>query len=194
MWSGLVPLCDHGAMRIYTKTGDDGTTGLYGGERVSKASERVAAYGTVDELNSVLGWARATKLPDAVDAVLGDAQEQCFRLGAFVAAAADRDPGIAPLDDDDVGSLEAAIDASQEGLPRLRTFVLPGGCEGAARLHLARTVCRRAERALTALAEGDEADPIWLRWVNRLSDLLFVQARVVNHAAGVPDIPWEPKA
>jgi cob(I)alamin adenosyltransferase len=177
-------------MRIYTRTGDDGTTGLYGGARVSKASERVDVYGTVDELNAALGWARAAGLPAEVDTVLAAAQEGCFRIGAFLASAPGKDPGIARVTDADITGFERAIDRLEEGLAPLKTFVLPGGAEGAARLHLARTVCRRAERALVALAAREPVDPLHVRWLNRLSDLLFVQARATNKAAGVADVPW----
>ena len=179
-------------MRIYTKTGDDGTTGLFGGVRVSKACARVDAYGTVDELNATLGWARSTGLPPEVDRVLGHVQEDCFRLGAFLAAAPGKDPGIARLTEADVTRLERAIDRLEDGLPPLKTFILPGGCEGAARLHLARTVCRRAERALVGLAAHEALDALFVHWINRLSDLLFVQARAANAAAGVADVPWAP--
>lgn len=179
-------------MRIYTRTGDDGTTGLYGGGRVRKDAERVEVYGTVDELNAALGWARAAGLPPEVDRVLERAQEGCFRIGAFLAAAPGKDPGIARLGDADVLAFEQAIDALEQGLEPLKTFVLPGGVEGAARLHLARTVCRRAERALVGLAAREAVDPLQVRWLNRLSDLLFVQARAANRAAGVPDVPWHP--
>jgi cob(I)alamin adenosyltransferase len=179
-------------MRIYTRTGDDGTTGLYGGARVSKAAERVEVYGTVDELNAVLGWARAAKLPPEIDRVLERAQEGCFRLGAFLAVAPGKDPGILRLGDGDILAFEQAIDALEAGLQPLKTFVLPGGVEGAARLHLARTVCRRAERALVGLSARETVDPLHVRWLNRLSDLLFVQARAANRAAGVPDVPWHP--
>lgn len=181
-------------MRIYTKTGDDGTTGLFGGARVSKASDRVEAYGTVDELNAALGWARAAGLPAAIDRTLERAQEDCFRLGAFLATSPGKDPGIARLTDDDVRRFELAIDALEAGLAPLQTFVLPGGAEGAARLHVARTICRRAERVLVDLAERSPqgtVDPLFVRWLNRLGDLLFVQARAANAAAGVVDVPWK---
>lgn len=179
-------------MRIYTRTGDDGSTGLYGGGRVSKAAERVEVYGTVDELNATVGWARAAGLPGGIDRVLERVQEGCFRIGAFLATAAGKDPGITPISDADVTALEHAIDQLEVGLSPLKTFVLPGGSEGAARLHLARTVCRRAERALVGLASREAVDGVHVRWLNRVSDLLFVQARAANHAAGVPDVPWLP--
>lgn len=179
-------------MRIYTKTGDDGTTGLFGGLRVSKATDRVDAYGTVDELNAVLGWTRAAGLPGELDRVLERVQEDCFRLGAFLATAPGKDPGIARLTDADVALLERAIDRIEDDLAPLKTFVLPGGGEGAARLHVARTVCRRAERAVVDLAARESVDAVLVRWLNRLSDLLFVQARAANVAAGVSDVPWHP--
>lgn len=181
-------------MRIYTKTGDDGTTGLYGGLRLSKAAHRVEAYGTVDELNAVLGWARAAGLPGELDRTLERVQDDCFRLGAFLACAPGKDPGVARLSDADVARLEQAIDRLEADLPPLRTFVLPGGGEAAARLHVARTVCRRAERAVVGLAAAEALDGVFVRWLNRLSDLLFVQARAANAAAGVADVPWLPRA
>ena len=179
-------------MRIYTRTGDDGTTGLYGGGRVSKAAERVEVYGTVDEMNAAVGWARAAGLPGDIDRVLERVQEGCFRIGAFLATVAGKDPGIARITEAEVTALEHAIDQAEVGLTPLKTFVLPGGCEGAARLHFARTVCRRAERALVGLASRESVDPLHVKWLNRVSDLLFVQARAANRAAGVADVPWQP--
>jgi cob(I)alamin adenosyltransferase len=180
-------------MRIYTRTGDDGSTGLYGGARVSKACARVDAYGQVDELNAVLGWVRASAPPPEIDRVLERSQEGCFRLGAFLACAPGRDPGIARISEADVAGFEQAIDELEQGLKPLASFILPGGSEAAARLHLARTVCRRAERALVALAATEVVDGIFVRWLNRLGDLLFVQARFANAAAGVDDVPWQPR-
>lgn len=180
-------------MRIYTRTGDDGSTGLLGGARVSKACARVEAYGSVDELNAMLGWARAVRQVDEIDRVLERAQEGCFRLGAFLAATPGRDPGIQRLTDTDVQSFEQAIDRLEEGLKPLTSFVLPGGCEQAARLHVARTVCRRAERAVVALGEHEALEVTFVRWLNRLGDLLFVQARAANAAAGHDDVPWQPR-
>jgi cob(I)alamin adenosyltransferase len=180
-------------MRIYTRGGDDGTTGLFGGTRVSKADLRVAAYGEIDELNAVLGWVRAERPDGDVDEVLATAQDACFRLGAHLAAAPDKDPGIRGVSDEDVAGFERAIDALEGELAPLKTFILPGGSELGARLHLARTVCRRAERGLVALAQTEDVDPAFVRWVNRLSDLLFVQARVANHRAGEAETPWKPR-
>lgn len=178
-------------MRIYTRTGDDGTTGLFGGARLRKDDVRVSAYGRVDELNAALGWARAAPLPARLDVLLADAQERCLRMGAFLACAPSKDPGIEGLAQADVERLERAIDELEADLEPLKSFVLPGGCEAAARLHVARTVCRRAERGLVTLGAG--ADPLFVRWINRLSDLLFVQARWANHDAGCPDVLWQPR-
>ncbi len=184
-------------MKIYTRTGDDGSTGLYGGGRVSKADPRVDAYGRVDEANAVIGFARAACLPPEIDAVLGGVQTALFEVGAWLAAPAALRHGLPTLRDEEVAALESAIDSLESTLPPIRNFVLPGGCEGASRLHLARTTMRRAERAVVALGSlepGDPVDPLILRYLNRLSDLLFVQARAANRAAGVPDVPWAPRA
>ncbi|MCB9596945.1 MAG: cob(I)yrinic acid a,c-diamide adenosyltransferase [Sandaracinaceae bacterium] len=177
-------------MKIYTKGGDAGETGLFGGTRISKASARVSAYGEVDELNSTLGVVRATGVPDDVDALLAGIQSELFGLGAELAARPGKKLGIAPVDDAQVEALEAAIDRAEEELEPLETFILPGGAMPAAQLHVARTVCRRAERAIVALGEGEVRGEV-LRYVNRLSDLLFVLARLVNHRVGVPDVPWK---
>jgi len=178
-------------MKIYTRTGDDGTTGLLGGRRVSKADARVAAYGDVDEANAAVGFARAAGLPAPVDALLARAQSTLFQVGAALATPPDRQSGTAPVSAADVAVLEAGIDALEADLPPLRSFILPGGAEGAARLHLARTVCRRAERAVVGLSSREPVDPLLVRYLNRLSDLLFVQARSTNRAAGVADVPWK---
>lgn len=180
-------------MKIYTRGGDDGSTGLFGGVRVSKADARVEAYGGIDELNAVLGWVRAGGPSEHVDAVLGSAQDTCFRLGAWLASAPGKDPGVTPVGDEDVDELEAAIDAMETELEPLKTFILPGGSEVGARLHVARTVCRRAERRMVALDEIATVEGVFIRWVNRLSDLLFVQARWVNHRARAPEIAWRPR-
>jgi cob(I)alamin adenosyltransferase len=179
-------------VKIYTKTGDAGETGLFGGARISKASARVEAYGDVDELNSVLGVARAEGTPDdALDVLLGGIQSRLFDLGAEIANAKGKDLGIPLVAEDDVVHLEDAIDRAEEDLAPLRTFVLPGGTRLSAHLHLARTVCRRAERRIVALgaAEGPLRGEV-IRYLNRLSDLLFVLARHANHRAGVADVPW----
>ena len=179
-------------MKIYTKTGDKGDTGLFGGARVSKASDRVDAYGEVDELNSVLGLARAESLAPELDTLLGTIQSTLFNLGAELATdpEAKVDVGVPLVADPDIESLERAIDTYEADLPELKTFVLPGGCRAAAAFHLGRTVCRRAERRLVGLAGHTELRAECVRYLNRLSDLLFVLARHANHASGVADVPW----
>ncbi len=180
-------------MKIYTKTGDAGETGLFGGARVSKASLRVEAYGEVDELNSAVGWARLQVSDPDLDAVLNQIQNDLFEVGAELGSTEDRKHKSAmPLiAEPQVEALERAIDKYEEGPPALTSFVLPGGSEGAARFHLARCVCRRAERSLVALGAQETFRGELLRYLNRLSDLLFVLARYANHAAGVEDIPWK---
>lgn len=182
-------------MKIYTRTGDDGTTSLYGGSRLSKGDPRVGAYGTIDETNSVLGLARAYGLPADVDEVLEAVQRDLFVLGAELASGhnADAKLGMDLIGPDDITRLEAAIDAAEQGLPALRTFILPGGAVAASTLHLARTVARRAERELVHLAGQSTVRPELVMYANRLSDLLFVLARRVNHAQGVGDVPWLPQ-
>ncbi len=182
-------------MKLYTKTGDQGETGLFGGARVSKASDRVAAYGTVDELNATLGVARAHVLPASVDEVLSRVQRDLFTLGAELASVPGKESniGIALLDDDDIARLEHAIDESEATLEPLRTFVLPGGTLGAASLHVARTVCRRAEREVVALRTQEPVRSATVVYLNRLSDLLFSLARSVNRSSSVADTPWVPR-
>jgi cob(I)alamin adenosyltransferase len=180
-------------MKIYTKTGDTGDTGLFGGARVSKASPRVDAYGEVDELNSAVGWARVAVSNPDLDALLNQIQNDLFEVGAELGSTDDRKKKSAmPLiTEPQVEALERAIDEYEEGPPALTSFVLPGGSEGAARFHLARCVCRRAERSLVALGAQENLRGELFRYVNRLSDLLFVLARYANHVAGVQDIPWK---
>ena len=182
-------------MKIYTKTGDHGETGLFGGARVSKASARVEAYGTVDELNAAIGVARAAGLPPDVDAVLASVQASLFTLGAELATVSGKEAslGIALLGPEDVSALERAIDASEAVLEPLRNFVLPAGSPAASALHLARTVCRRAERAVVGLPTEDEAREEIVVYLNRLSDLLFSFARQANQRAGFADVAWTPR-
>jgi cob(I)alamin adenosyltransferase len=181
-------------MKLYTKTGDDGTTGLFGGGRVKKASGRVEAYGTVDELNAVIGVARAGKLEAVTDSVLGAVQIDLFTLGAELACVPGKEAKMSMklLEAADAERLEKAIDAAEEGLPPLKTFILPGGSTQAAALHFARTVCRRAERAVLALDDVPARGEIVV-YLNRLSDLLFVLARKANATLGVEDVPWAPR-
>lgn len=179
-------------MKIYTKTGDRGDTGLFGGARVSKANPRVEAYGEVDELNSVLGLVLSEPFDEAISALLTSVQSRLFDLGAELATAPDSKVslGIPLLGEADVEALEQAIDRAESELAPLKTFVLPGGSRAAAYLHLARTVCRRAERRMVALASDESVRPEALRYVNRLSDALFVFARLANHRAAIADVPW----
>lgn len=181
-------------MKLYTKTGDDGTTGLFGGGRVKKASLRVEAYGTVDELNATIGVARATRLEAQTDDVLAAVQVDLFTLGAELACVPGKEEKMSMklLEGADAERLEHAIDAAEEGLPPLKSFVLPGGSAQAAALHLARTVCRRAERRVIAMDETPARSEIVV-YLNRLSDLLFVLARRANHVNGVEDVPWRPR-
>lgn len=179
-------------MRIYTRTGDNGTTGLLGGERVSKDSPRVEAYGSVDELNAHLGFA-LSKLwrHDTFRQILQQIQSDLFVIGAELASPVGREPVVAPVDEQQVAQLERHIDAIEQSLPRLRHFILPGGAEGAAALHVARTVCRRAERRVVSLFHVEPGNPHIITYLNRLGDLLFVMARAVNQAEGVEDIIWD---
>jgi cob(I)alamin adenosyltransferase len=178
-------------MKIYTKTGDTGETGLFNGTRVSKSDPRVAAYGDVDELSAWIGLVRADAPPGDVDERLGAVQRDLFALGAMLADPTHRIAkrvDKATLTPASVKALEGAIDAFEGELPALRRFIFAGGSPAAAKLHLSRAVCRRAERAVVGL--GDDADPIAVQYLNRLSDLLFVMARVVNHRAGVAEVEW----
>ena len=165
-------------MKIYTRGGDAGQTSLFDGTRVSKADPRVDAYGDIDELNAVLGLARSARLDAALDARLADP-------GMRVAGRAEK----ASLGADDIARLERWIDEADAELTPLRRFILPGGVAAAAALHLARTVCRRAERHIVGLGES-AVEPELIAYVNRLSDLLFVLARVANARAGAPDVEW----
>jgi cob(I)alamin adenosyltransferase len=181
-------------MKLYTKTGDDGTTGLFGGGRVAKASARVDAYGTVDETNAVLGVARATGLDPVLDAVLGAVQQDLFVLGAELACVPGKESklGMALVGAADIERLERAIDDADGACVPLSSFVLPGGSPQAAALHLARTVCRRAERAVLAMGDAPARREVVV-YLNRLSDLLFALARRANLVAAVPDVPWAPR-
>jgi cob(I)alamin adenosyltransferase len=178
-------------MKIYTRTGDDGTTGLFGGGRVRKCDARLDCYGTVDELNAALGLAMAAA-PEELQGLLREVQNELFVIGAHLATPeAGKAAALPTLDDSVVARLEMQIDAAEAELPALRQFVLPGGTEAAARLHLARTICRRAERLLVDFSLDRPVPVILLTYLNRLSDWLFVYARRVNHRAGVADVPWE---
>ncbi len=182
-------------MKIYTKGGDTGETSLFGGERVKKSAPRVCAYGEVDELNSVLGIAASEIADDDLQAKLRVIQSSLFDLGGELATPQsdegdDRRKGAARVSDGDVIELEGWIDELETELTPLRNFILPGGVKGAALLHLGRTVCRRAERNVIGLSEQERVAPLVVRYLNRLSDLLFVMARVVNRRADVAEPQW----
>jgi cob(I)alamin adenosyltransferase len=181
------------AMKIYTRTGDQGDTGLFGGARVSKADPRVAAYGDVDELNACLGVVRAQgEIAPDIHTLLEQLQKDLFAIGARLADPSDRISGRASktaVTGEDVARLEGWIDRLEAELPPLRRFILPGGSGAGAWLHLSRTVCRRAERAIVSLGT-EHVDQHLLIYVNRLSDLLFVLARAVNHRGGQPETEW----
>ncbi len=181
--------------RIYTRTGDSGETGLFGGGRVPKSNIRVEAYGSVDELNSVLGWT-ITLLAEADAGELRTVQSDLFTIGAQLATPEERTRGRRPLvpdlDPERINALENWIDRLERDLPELRTFILPGGSTGGAALHVARTVCRRAERRVVALAANETIADGIVTYLNRLSDLLFVLARSVNGRSGQPETPWLP--
>jgi cob(I)alamin adenosyltransferase len=184
-----------GRMRIYTRTGDDGSTGLLGPGRVSKADPRVEAYGCVDELNASLGVARALDTAGWFAATLDHAQPRLFVLGARLATAGEEPRArLEALADADIAALETAIDGFENELPPLTRFVLPGGTPLGAELHRARTVCRRAERRVVALADAHAIDPRGVRFLNRLADLLFVMARVANHRGGATETTWSARA
>jgi cob(I)alamin adenosyltransferase len=178
-------------VKIYTRTGDAGETSLFDGTRVSKHDPRVETYGDVDELNAWLGLARAQRVEASIDEDLLQLQRDLFALGAQLADPADKIAARvtkAVISDADVTRLEGLIDRLEAGVPPLRRFILAGGTPAGSALHVARAVCRRAERRMVAL--DPPVDPVLLRYVNRLSDLLFVMARAVNHRGGVPEIEW----
>ena len=172
--------------KIYTKTGDDGTTGLGDGTRVAKDSARVAAYGTVDELNSTIGFVLAQEIAAPIRETLTQVQHDLFDLGGELCI-----PGMAMIHDADVERLENTLDGFNADLPALKDFILPGGGMAAASCHLARTVCRRAEREVVTLSGKETVRPEAIRYLNRLSDLLFVLARVLARASGHGEVLWQ---
>jgi cob(I)alamin adenosyltransferase len=182
-------------MKIYTKTGDDGSTGLVGGSRVSKADARIECYGTVDELNAAVGLAAVGASAPLLEE-LRRVQSDLFTIGSHLATPADSPhrASLPKLDESIVQRLEHAIDATTARLPALTHFILPGGSDCAARLHLARTICRRAERLVVGLPEASDYHGIVVRYLNRLSDWLFVEARLANQLEGVPDVIWSGKS
>jgi len=178
-------------MKIYTKSGDDGKTGLFHGPRVSKDDARIEAYGTVDELSSVLGMTRSTELPEDLDLVIERIQHQLFSLGAELATPDPAEHGTALTSSADTDWIEETIDRFDSELEPLKTFILPGGTRAAAALHHARVVCRRAERRVVTLSRATELSTEALTYLNRVGDLLFVLARYANSVSGTPDVAWE---
>ena len=181
-------------MKIYTRTGDEGATALFGGGRVSKNHPRVEAYGDVDELNAALGLARSIEMMPRIDEVLVPVQRDLFAIGALLATP-DHDKmreqlAKARVDEERIAELERAIDACESELDPLRSFIIPGGTPKAAALHVARTVCRRAERRVVHLAADIELPTLVVVYLNRLSDLLFMLARVANRRAGAGEVTW----
>ena len=174
-------------MKIYTRTGDTGSTGLFGGPRVSKDDDRIEAYGTVDELNAAIGTARSAGLSEPVDSQLFQIQHELFSIGAELATPEPDDHQMRIISSEHVKRIEAWIDAHETGLPELKHFILPAGDSGATHLHLARAICRRAERRVVTLVRRHETSisEDLVIYLNRLSDLLFVLTRVANRDAGV---------
>lgn len=179
-------------MRIYTRTGDDGTTGLLGGQRLSKDAPRVEAYGSVDELNAHIGLALAhLRTPVRLGEMLQQVQNTLFIIGSELATPIGQKPPVKPVDASHVQELEGWIDELEENLSPLRHFILPGGSVPAALLHVARTVCRRTERRVVTLFHTEPGNAHIITYLNRLSDLLFVMARAVNAGEGVEDVIWD---
>ena len=181
-------------MKIYTRTGDAGDTGLFGGGRVAKDDPRVEAYGDVDELNAVLGMVRAVEQMPRIDEVLVPVQRDLFAIGALLATP-DREKmaqhlAKARIDEERIAELEQAIDDAETELEPLRAFIVPGGTPKAAALHVARTVCRRAERRVVTLHHVVELPELAVIYLNRLSDLLFTLARLANRRAGAGEVTW----
>lgn len=179
--------------RIYTKTGDQGETALFGGRRVPKSDLRVDAYGTVDELNSFVGWLRDSANGDNLRAVLAEVQHRLFTLGAHLASDPAKHPPTPDLLPDDVQMLEREIDAMEQVLPPLKNFILPGGHPTVSVCHVCRTVCRRAERLVVALHRSEPVDPLVLQYLNRLSDYFFVLGRRLASDLGAEEVIWNPR-
>ncbi len=178
-------------MKIYTKTGDCGETSLFGGQRVPKNHSRIDAYGTIDELNSVIGVVRTNEPVPKIEMIMERIQSELFVLGADLATPPEKNNRVNRITGDYVDRLERDIDEMESSLQPLNSFILPGGSAGAAWLHMARTVCRRAERACLACRRSEKISDEAIAYLNRLSDLLFVAARYLNHSNGIPDTPWK---
>jgi cob(I)alamin adenosyltransferase len=180
--------------RIYTKTGDKGETALFGGRRVLKSHLRVESYGTVDELNSFIGWLNDSISDTDVKSVLIQVQHRLFTLGAHLASDPKKHPPTPDLDPSDIALLESAIDAMDALLPSLKNFILPGGHPTVSLCHVCRTVCRRAERLVVALNRKDPVDPLVIQYLNRLSDYFFVLGRYLGQQLDVTEVIWKSKS
>jgi len=178
-------------MKIYTKTGDKGETGLMGGKRLGKDSLRIHAYGEIDELNAWLGVCRAQNSPKEIGGMLHQLQRELFDLGADLATPLDSKVTVPRVTENQTANLEKLIDSMDEKLTPLKNFILPGGCLLVSNLHIARTVCRRAERAIVALQKQEEIGGLVVKYVNRLSDLLFTMARYANKLEGEEEELWQ---
>ena len=179
-------------MKIYTRTGDSGNTGLFGGPRVSKDDDRIESYGTVDELNAAIGMARSAGVPDEIDGQLDSIQHELFSLGAELATPDPDQHGLRVIGEVHVERLESWIDLHERSITELKHFILPSGHPGSTALQLARSICRRAERRVVTLEQHRDSNVSegLVIYLNRLSDLLFVLARAVNHSAKVPEVRW----
>ncbi|GHB27530.1 cob(I)yrinic acid a,c-diamide adenosyltransferase [Mongoliitalea lutea] len=181
-------------MKIYTKTGDQGTTSLLGGRRVLKSNLRIESYGTVDELNSYIGLLRDQEVNQKREAVLKEIQDRLFTIGATLATEPGKEHVKRPdLLEGDLELLEQEIDAMEDGLPMLKNFVLPGGHQVVSFCHIARTVCRRTERCVISLMEEEHVDELIVKYLNRLSDYLFVLGRKITQELGVDEVTWKPR-
>lgn len=179
------------AFKIYTKTGDKGETSLFGGRRLSKNHLRIEAYGTVDELNAHIGLVRDLVEPAGVGSLLFEVQNRLFVLGSSLACDPDSQPLVPDLKASDIQVLEQEIDRMEEGLPPLKHFILPGGHPTVSHCHIARCVCRRAERLCVALAQEEQVEPLILEYLNRLSDYLFVLSRHIGKQSGAEEVIWK---
>lgn len=181
-------------MKIYTKTGDKGTTALFGGKRVSKAHDRINAYGTVDELNSYIGLLRDQKVNEPNKSILIEIQDRLFTLGSILATEqGNTKVNIPEIAESDIAFLENEIDKMNERLPDMRNFILPGGHQSVSFCHIARCVCRRAERLTIALSEHEEVAEVVVKYLNRLSDYLFVLSRLMTKELNADEISWKPR-
>lgn len=180
-------------MKIYTKTGDKGKTGLFGGARIDKDDIRIESYGTVDELNSFIGSLIAQLSIDSEIAVLSEVQNRLFTIGSNLASDPSKEMITPDLEESDIELLENSMDRMNAELPGLRAFIMPGGSPAIATAHICRTVCRRAERRVVSLSKVSQVDSIIVRYLNRLSDYLFVVGRMIAHVSQVNEVEWQPR-